>query len=898
MDPLRTRILRVAALTSFAAILSSGIAAAELAPPPFRLGDVAAPVSYEAHLAIDPRESGYTADIRITMNIARAAPVLWLNASALTIEAAEMEAGSRTIPLTVLPGGEDFVGFAPREGAFAAGPAVLSIRYRGAIDAVSRRGVYRQNEGGEWYVLTQFEAISARFAFPCFDEPGWKTPWRLTIDAPAPDVVASNTPETSAADIAGKPGWKRHAFATTKPLPTYLVALAVGPFDVVDGGTAGARKVPLRYLTPKGRAAEARYAREVTPRIFELLEDYFGIPYPFEKLDSVSVPQGGGAMENAGMITYNTRFLLAKPHEETDANHRSYVSIAAHEIAHHWVGDYVTLAWWDDIWLNEAFATWMAEKVLYEFKPAWDNGLEHAWHRRRALAADRLASARSVKNPVTVKGDIRGAFDGITYDKGGEVLAMFESSITPGKFRQGVHEFLESHAYGSATSAEFFGAIGKASGRADAVEAFASFVEHSGIPLVEAALECGAGKPLLELSQSRLRPVGSTAPDGQWKTPACFRYSGEEGAKTQCIEVRSAKGMVTPIDAKACPAWLVGNAAGRGHYVMRYDPALSGRIATNFRAVPAQESVALLGDVALLARSGLISMDEALAWAHAAIAHPSAIVRTSAVQLLLGLSDAWLTPSQLQDKRRTVSERVAPLAVQVGWNEKSGEDEDVRSLREQLLPFAADSDAGAALRAEARELALRWIGDREAVPFNMAGPALDTAARFADEATYGKLEAALVAIQDQRDRHTLIAAIAKVRDPSLRDRALSLAFLRKDGAEILNGAHVEDLLSAASYDDASRRAAFDFLRDHFDAVKAKIPRDSLAWLLQGFGDLCTPADRDAFRELFAPRASTFLGGELAFRQAMESIELCVAARVLARRESRSGLPESARGRAY
>jgi alanyl aminopeptidase len=879
MHSLKARILRCAARASFLATISGGVLAAQAASPPeLRLGDGAAPVSYEAHLAIDPKESSFSGAIRIELRFNRAAPVLWLNASALAIESAQVEQGTRQIAVKVIPGGDDFVGLAPEEGAFDAGPAVATIRYRGVVDSVTKRGVYRQSEGGEWYVITQFEAISARFAFPCFDEPGWKTPWRLTIDAPSSNVVTSNTPETSASVIATMPGWRRHVFATTKPLPTYLVALAVGPFDVVDGGTAGARKVRLRYFTPKGRASEARYAREVTPRIVALLEAYFGIPYPFEKLDSVSVPQGGGAMENAGMITYNTRFLLSRPHEETDANKRSYVSIAAHEIAHHWVGDYVTLAWWDDIWLNEAFATWMAEKILYQFNPAWDNGLSHASHRRRALTADRLASARRVKNPVTTKGDIRAAFDGITYDKGGEVLAMFETSLDPEKFRRGVHAFLESHAYGSATSGEFFAAIAEASGRKDAVEAFATFIEQPGAPLVDASLKCGAGKPVLAISQSRLRPAGSSAVDEQWATPACFRYSADGKPRTQCVEVSSPKSTDIPIEAKSCPAWLVGNAGGRGHYVVRYDTDLAKRTREGFRAVPRQEAVALLGDAALLARSGLLSMDEALAWADAAFRNPSPIVRMSGVQLLLALRDEWLTPAQLQEKRYIVLRQAVPLARSVGWIERSAEGEDVRLLRTVLLPFAADSEAGAALRPEGRTLAFQWIGNRAAVSSNMAGPALDTAARFADEATYARLEAAVVAIQDQRDRRTLLDAIAKVRDPRLRERALGLAFMKNEGTEVFNGGQVHDLVSFAAMDDASRAAAFHFVSANFDAIHAKIPKDSEAWLIDSFAGLCTPAERDAFRAFFAPRAAGFLGGELAFRQTMESIELCVAAR--------------------
>ena len=361
-------------------------------------------------------------------------------------------------------------------------------------------------------------------------------------------------------------------------------------------------------------------------------------------------------------------------------------------------------------------------------------------------------------------------------------------------------------------------------------------------------------------------------------TPACFRLAVDGKQLTQCVEVSSAKAAATPLETKSCPAWLVGNAGGRGHYVVRYGKDLAARIRASFRGVPRQEAVALVGDVALLARSGLLPMDDAFAWAGAALRHPSPIVKMSAVQLLLAERDEWLTPSQLQEKRRIVSQEVAPLALRTGWIERTGEGEDVRMLRTVLLPFAADSDAGAALRPAARALALRWIANRAAVSSNMAGPALDTAARYADDATYARLEAALVAIQDQRNRRTLLDAIAKVRDPRLRELALAIAFMKKEGAEVLNGGQAHDLLSFAAMDDASRAAALHFVSANFDAIDAKIPNDSEAWLIDSFAGLCAPAERDAFRAFFAPRAGSFLGGDLAFRQTLEAIDLCVAAR--------------------
>src|SRR4051812_43513619 len=281
--------MRLAILIALLAVAAFAQAAPQ--PPAFRLGDVATPLEYNATLAIDPRQAEFSGEVKIAMRINRAAPVLWLNATNLTIESAQFEQGRRKIGVNVIPGGEDFVGFEAHGAEFAPGIALATIRYRGQLEPVSTRGLFRQQDRGEWYVVSQFEAISARRAFPCFDEPGWKTPWRGTLDAPSSDVAISNTPETRASAAPGRSGWTRHEFAQTKPLPSYLIAMAIGPFEVVDGGTAGANKTKLRYLTQKGRAEEANWAKEVTPRLLESLEDYFGMPYPFDKLDSVSIPQ-------------------------------------------------------------------------------------------------------------------------------------------------------------------------------------------------------------------------------------------------------------------------------------------------------------------------------------------------------------------------------------------------------------------------------------------------------------------------------------------------------------------------------------------------------------------------------------------------------------------------------
>src|SRR5258706_217985 len=239
-----------------AALFAASLAHAAPQPPAFRLGDVATPIEYAASLAIDPREARFSGEVRITLRVNRATPLLWLNATNLAIESAAFQQGNRKIPVTIVPGGEDFVGFQANGADFVPGVALATIRYTGILEPVSTRGLFRQPEGGEWYVVSQFESISARRAFPCFDEPGWKTPWRLTIDAPAAEVVVSNTPETRASAAPARAGWTRHEFAPTKPLPSYLVALAIAPFDVIDGGTAGLKDPHAADFTPASAAAE------------------------------------------------------------------------------------------------------------------------------------------------------------------------------------------------------------------------------------------------------------------------------------------------------------------------------------------------------------------------------------------------------------------------------------------------------------------------------------------------------------------------------------------------------------------------------------------------------------------------------------------------------------------
>ena len=304
-----------------------------------------------------PRRALSPGTIAIRMDIKQPLDTIWLNQEQIQIQSAKLNTGGRTLDGQSVPGGDDFVGL-KFASALPTGLATLTIQYTGAVNGKNTAGIFRQQESGNWYIITQFEATDARAAFPCFDEPSYKTPWQVTLHVPAQDAAIGNTPIASETRAGAS---KTVVFKETKPLPSYLVAFAVGPFEFVPAGTAGKNKVPVRIVVPKGRTGEAKYAAEVTATILTRLEDYFGIPYPYEKADQVAIPNaaGFGAMENPGMVTYEQTILLADPASDTHRRQRDYAADAAHELAHQWFGDLVTTAWWDDIWLNEAFATWM-----------------------------------------------------------------------------------------------------------------------------------------------------------------------------------------------------------------------------------------------------------------------------------------------------------------------------------------------------------------------------------------------------------------------------------------------------------------------------------------------------------------------------------------------------------
>ena len=496
--------------------------------PTGKLPESVAPVAYRVDMKVDPSAGRFSGRVEIDVAIKTGLRKLYLHGRDLVVAEAfiKLENGER-VPAAYKQ--LDDTGLASLLVADEIKPqkATLELTYSAMFNR-SLRGLYHVKEGGDDYAFTQFEATDARAAFPCFDEPRFKVPFEFTISAKSSDKVVFNTPPASEAKPMDKtPGFSTHVFARTPPLPTYLIAMVVGPVDIVEGKAIAAsshrdRVIPFRGVAAKGKGKDLKYALANTSKLLLALEEYFGIAYPYKKLDIVAVPDfAAGAMENAGIITFREQLLLLPPGFPV-SQERSFAVVMAHELAHQWFGNLVTMPWWDDIWLNEAFATWVQYKVIAKTYPQFKAELSRLEYTQYAMGADSLASARQIRQPIKSHHDIAGAFDSITYSKGWCSAFDVRALVGEEKFQQGIQAYIKRHALGSATYADLLAALDEAAGK-DVTTPFKTFLFQPGLPLLSVSQSCDKGKAARRLYTFRkratrhlVRPLKKRAPCGRY----------------------------------------------------------------------------------------------------------------------------------------------------------------------------------------------------------------------------------------------------------------------------------------------------------------------------------------------------------------------------------------------
>ncbi len=545
------------ALAGFCAVSNLGSALAQTAPTG-KLPEGVTPTHYRLDLDVVPERERFSGEARIDVTLVSATPVIWMHGHGLEVTNAHALTPNGTrIAATYMEVEDGGVVKLETERAIGPGAVTLIIPYSAPFNQ-SLEGLYQVKRGGQAYAYTHFQPLSARRTFPGFDEPRFKTPFDISVTIGGDDSAVSNGPERET--VALDDGRKRVAFKTTKPIPTYLVALAVGDFDVVEWRPIPPNDVrpdpiPLRGIAPKGKGGKLGYALEHTAAMLTILEDYFAIPYPYAKLDLVAVAEfSPGGMENVGAIFYRQEKILI---DEAPSIYqlRDYAYIHAHELAHSWFGNLVTPVWWDDLWLNEAFATWMSSRVVHAWKPEEFDDRGPVRSARRAMWSDRLVSARQIRQPIVSDHDIANAFDSITYSKGGGVLSMIERYMGPAAFRAGVRRFMTRHSHGVATAENFFAALSESAGDPGVTRAFRSFVEQPGTPMLAVDWSCvDSGAADVSLKQSRGLPLGSKGDATKsWSIPICLAYPNGGERQSKCV-LMTEPAMTVPLPTATCPA--------------------------------------------------------------------------------------------------------------------------------------------------------------------------------------------------------------------------------------------------------------------------------------------------------------------------------------------------------
>ena len=537
--------------------------AAPPAPPLGQLPGTLKPTAYRLELTIDPSATEFSGHTEIDVVLAQPARTIFLHGNELNVSKVLISAaGHAAMAAHYTQVDDSGVARLDLPTELPPGRVTFTFDYTAPFRS-SADGLFHVQVDGNWYAWTQFEPIDARRMFPGFDEPGFKTPFTVTVTAPASVKVFANSREVGAT----APGKMRvHHFAPTPPLPTYLVALSVGPFDVIEtsapANAVRKRPLPFRIIATKGQMPRMRFAAAEGPKLLDLLESYLKIPYPYEKLDFVGSPILDGAMENAALIIFDDSLLLLDP-DAPSSQLRNFAEVVAHETAHQWFGDLVTPVWWNDLWLNESFAEWMGKKIGDQWRPELGIAATELSETFGAMDADSLGKGRPIRQPITQNTQIASAFDSITYQKGAQVVSMFESYLGPDRFAQGVHQYLERYRFGNATADDFFGALATSAGDPKIVPALRTFTDQTGVPLVTVS----EGPQGLALSQARYRPLGVAAmPSQSWTIPLCF----SRGSARSCQLLESPSSTAKPIAGSDA---LLPNANGAGYYRFRLNGA-------------------------------------------------------------------------------------------------------------------------------------------------------------------------------------------------------------------------------------------------------------------------------------------------------------------------------------
>jgi len=817
------------------------------------------PENYQLTLSPNFQTDKFDGDETITVRVAQPTSAITLNAAEITFgeTTINQNGATQTAQVTSDPKAETATLTVPK--ALAAGPATIHIRYTGILNN-ELRGFYLSQVGQRKYGVTQFEPADARRAYPSFDQPDMKATFELTVVVDKGDMAISNGKVVS--DTPG-PGPDKHTvkFSTTPKMSSYLLALAVGEFQCEAGQADG---IPIRVCGTPEQKGRGHFALEAAEYSLRYYDRYFGIKYPYGKLDIIGVPDfSAGAMENVGCIIGRDILYFVDPKSSSYFLQKAVAEDGvAHEMAHQWFGDLVTMKWWDDFWLNEGFATWMSAKPIAAWKPEWNLATDDVQSAGQAMAVDSLSSTHPIHQEVETPAQALELADVISYNKTAAVLRMVEGYVGPALFRKGVNAYLAKYAYGNTTAPDFWNAI-TAAAKKPADKVMSSFVMQAGVPLVSVSASCSNGNTKVEVSQTRYfrnRELLNAGSKELWQIPVCLKAGNREKCELLTSKTQS-------MELTGC-APVYANAGARGYYHSGYDAANLHHLAVGAQQdLSPAERVQLIDDAWAEVRVDRIRVGDFLALAESLKNDPTRAVADELAQELQYVDQHLTTGADRQQYEAWVRQTFGPVGEQLGWTPQPNDSEEQRARRADLLTLVGEVGHDPKLSEFSRQLTEKALRG-EAVDPTLIYPALNIATRNGDAALYDAIQKRAQSSGSPEEAFRFLRALGNFQKPALVERSLEYAVssqVRSQDAPFLIGR----LMGNPDTQDQ----AWDWIRQHWSQVEAKLTNFSTGAVVDGAGSFCDAGHKQQVQDFFSQHPIP--SAQRTLQQSLEFIANCV-----------------------
>jgi aminopeptidase N len=846
---------------------------------PQRLPDNVVPDSYDLKFEPDLASATFTGDETIHAHLQKSATTIVLNSAEIAFKEVWIGSADFKQAASATKDDKNETATFTVPTAVPAGPVDIHIKFTGILND-KLRGFYLSQTARRRYAVTQFEATDARRAFPSFDEPAYKAVFRVTLVVDKNDTAISNGKIIS--DTPGPTSGKHTLqFSDSPKMSSYLVAMMVGDFACIEGGADG---IPIRVCAVPEKKDLLSYALLSAENILKYYDNYYTIKYPYQKLDIIAFPDfSAGAMENVAAITYRETLLTIDDKNASVDAHQAVVAVLAHEMAHMWFGDLVTMKWWDDIWLNEGFATWMSFKPVKAWKPEWHFERNEIQETGGSLSTDSIASVRAIRTKAETPAEIETLFDGIAYGKAASVLRMVEAYVGPDVFQKGANAYLEKHKYANATAEDFWNQMAATSEKPiDGI--MAGFTQQSGAPLVTVVkTECGTKSvqngrhkknvPITEVTLSQERyfaDAAKLAAGSQeiWQIPVSLR---PEGAKDSTYVLLAQRQQT--FELPGCAAWVYANGGGRGYYRSSYDAAtlskMSAELETTFSP---EERIHFLGDEWATVSVGRLSVGDYLDTLEKMKAERSRAVVGVMMSRLGALHDDIVSASERPVFEKWVREFLRPIAVELGENPVPGESDDRRGLRSDVFGALATYGRDPQLLTKSRALVEQYMRDPNSVEAALAANALSISALDGNADLYNRYLEHMKTAKTPEEYYNYFSALTQFPSADLAKRTVDLAL----GPEVKN--QDLDYLGGLLGNVETQAAAWELLKSNFAAIKDKAGESLSGGFPSLAGYFCDEKLRDDAQDFFA--SQNIPGSERTLQNAKDRVNACISVRSL------------------